>query len=207
MYYLYQHSQTPQGVRFVCLRDVRLFGCRAGEIPRLLRAQLPPKQSEPFPWHVSVEAVLSAQCQALLIDLKPNYKNPQAALSLFQVRDAWGYSAYGWAPGMLRLRGISVDGRPQISDPKDFVVEFEPHHESIYTFLYLEGTVREGALLGRWTAPRPSSTNSVLLWPEPLSYLVRQIQETNPQTINLNPDMQPAAVLPGLIQEPPPPSA
>ena len=40
--------------------------------------------------------------------------------------------------------------------------------------IYLDGTVRNGQLEGRWTAPRPSSTNSVLLWPFAFEYFARE---------------------------------
>jgi len=144
---------------------------------------LPAAQNEPYQWHVPVEDVLAHQRQALVIDLKPNNRSPLTSLSLYQLRDVWGFSAHGWTPGMMRLRGISVDGRPAVSDPKDFVVQFVPYHDSIYTFLQFDGTVQGGKLEGKWTAPRKSSTNSVLLWPGPLGYFIRQIHQVTPEAI------------------------
>lgn len=189
MYYLYKVSEDRQRLHFVRQEEVKLFGCNVGMIPKWLRDQVPAGQAEPWMWHISVEQVLRGQGQAVVIDLKPNSKD-KTSLSLYQLRDVWGYSSSGWTPGMLRLRGLCVDGEPRIDDPVDFVIKPHEDHDSIFTFLHFEGSVHAGRLTGRWTAPPRSSTNSALLWPEALSYLVDQIRETAPGALSSRPELK-----------------
>jgi hypothetical protein len=185
MYYLYEVTRTSEQTRFIRVKEAHLFGRNVGEIPRLLRQHLHGSETEPYPWYLPVETMLDPKQQTLIIDLKPNNKDPKAALSLYELRDVWGFSAYGWTPSMVRIRGISVDGDPPIDDPADFSVELFSNNDSIYTFLHFEGTVRGGALVGPWTAPRRSSTNSALLWPYAVSYFFQQIRQTTPQVLEL----------------------
>ena len=73
---------------------------------------------------------------------------------------------------MLRLRGLSVDGKPPIGDPDDFEIRLAEGHENIFTFVHYAGSVKGGRLDGTWNPPGPGSTNSVLLWPDAFKYLV-----------------------------------
>jgi len=42
--------------------------------------------------------------------------------------------------------------------------------------MYLAGTIVDGELKGRWTAPGPSSSNGVLMWPEVMMYFTEEAQ-------------------------------
>ncbi len=171
MYSIYRMVNAGRGRwRYIRLREAHLFGCNVGEIPRLLRQSLPALQEEPYPWHLDVERAFRKEGAALVIHLKPRDRRA----SLYQVRDAWGYSAYGWTPVMLRLRGLLVDGRPKVKDPSAFAVGRDPEHEAIHTFFKFNGTVQGGRLTGHWTSTRPSATNSVLLWSDALRYFMTQ---------------------------------
>jgi hypothetical protein len=183
MYYMYDMSSVPGGAKFDRVTEGHLFGSRSGIIAQQLAPIVPQEQSEPFPWHLPVEKTLASGGVAFVIDLKPRNKDPRKSLSLYQVRDVWGYSAQGWTPIMIRLRGLCVDGKPPIDDPNHFTVAFVPQHENVYTFLSCDGTVREGKLHGDWTAAPPSSTNSALLWPEPLRYFVTTIRQVTPGVV------------------------
>jgi hypothetical protein len=136
--------------------------------------------NEPYPWHIPIEEALAEKGQAFVIDLKPHSKHVGSSRSLYQLRDVWGYSCNGWTPGMLRLRGVVVDGEPQVENSESFQVELSEDHDSIYTFIHFDGTIRDGRIKGKWTPPGPSSTNSTLLWPAVLDYFFRQIEETSP---------------------------
>jgi hypothetical protein len=181
MYYLYEVINEPPQRHFTRLEKTHLFGCNVGKIHQMLSQQLCGTENEPYSWHLPVEELLVPAKQALIIDLKPNNKEPNTVLSLYEVRDVWGYSAFGWTPGMMRLRGVSIDGEPPISDAEDFAVEPIPGNDSVYTFLHFDGTIRAGKLEGKWTAPRRSSTNSALLWPNAIEYFIKQIRETTPR--------------------------
>ncbi|MBU1421632.1 MAG: hypothetical protein KKG06_00370, partial [Bacteroidetes bacterium] len=106
----------------------------------------------------------------------------KGSLSLYELLDVWGYSECGWTPAMLRLRGLVVDGDPKIDNPMSFHIDYSEGNSIIYSFLYFgESTIQKGALIGKWTAPRSSPTNSVLLWPSSLVYFINQIQITTPK--------------------------
>ncbi len=40
--------------------------------------------------------------------------------------------------------------------------------------LYLKGTIKDGKIKGQWTAPRPSPTNSSLLWPSTFEFFYNE---------------------------------
>lgn len=86
---------------------------------------------------------------------------------------------------MLRLRGLCVDGTPVIYDPNDFPLPVDVAEDPIYSFVYLDGTIKGGKLEGPWTAPRRSSTNSVLLWPYALSYFFESIRTQTPRALDV----------------------
>ncbi len=69
---------------------------------------------------------------------------------------------------MMQLRGLSIDGEPHIADKQKFDWVPPATEVSTFSFMYLNGSVENGKLVGKWTAPSPSSTNGVLLWPDAL---------------------------------------
>lgn len=105
----------------------------------------------------------------ILIDLKPSDKTN---VSLYRLRDVWGYSYESWTPLALRLESLLVD------DPRDnptiFKQEFVGPKESgdfIYEFLYLNG----GTKGGKWTWGMVGRVNGALLWPDALRYFINRI--------------------------------
>lgn len=111
---------------------------------------------------------------ALIINLKPKAKSPN--LSLYEVVEVFGFSDSGWTAVLLYLRGLFVDEDPSKFDDRDFVRSPNETHDPIFSMTYLDGTIRDGQLKGKWTAPPPSATNSVLLWPAPFRYFARQAE-------------------------------
>lgn len=172
MYYVYEKLQSSRGFRYKYREDTRLAGCKMGKIPHLLEIHLDGSGSEPLRWHYILEEELARTHRwkdcALIIDLKPN--DPERKLSLYEIVEAWGYSCRGWTPILLRLRGLFVDQSSAQIDPHDFVYEDSGGESPIFSMMYMRGTVKDGCLEGTWAFPRPSSTNSVLLWPETLNY-------------------------------------
>ena len=174
MYALYEKRS---GHRFLFKEQISLFGCNAGYIPKLLKAGLDGSASEPWPWHLNVETAMKKvghSGETLIINLMPNSKTN---LSLYEVVDVWGYSAAGWTPVMLHLRGLFVDADPSRFDQRDFVRSPADIDDPIFSMMYLSGTLREGAIRGRWTPPGPSPTNSVLLWPDTFKYFADRARE------------------------------
>jgi hypothetical protein len=186
MYARYKKIRGQGGhIHYSYLEKAFLFGCNQGIIPRLLREQLPLGQEEPFLWHINISASLAAtelRDSALVIDLKP--KQSKSNLSLYELLDVWGYSEYDWTPILLRLAGLFIDKDPRGINRNDFYLYDQEIDSPIYEILYLEGTVKEGKLNGRWTAPPASPTNAALLWPETLRYFLACIQTCTPEIID-----------------------
>lgn len=175
MYALYEKACEGAAYRYRFAEQVSLFGCNSGYIPWLLAKTMEPDASEPLQWHLVVDDALAAVGQkdhALIINLKPNSKEPN--LSLYEVMEVFGYSSSGWTPLMLYLRGLFVDNDPSQFDANKFVRASADAEDPVFSMTYLSGSVRDGRLYGRWTVPGPSSTNGVLLWPEAFKYFSDQ---------------------------------
>jgi hypothetical protein len=178
MYALYSKQQQGTKHKYLYKKDISLFGCNKGYIPSLLKTVLSNNSSEPLSWHINIEQSLNSIGHAgdsLIINLKPNSKTPN--LSLYEVCDVWGYSDSGWTPIMLYLRGLFVDEDPTLFNSKDFARETKEIEDPIFSLMYLAGTVRSGVIEGKWTTPRPSSTNSLLLWPEKFEYFANEAKK------------------------------
>jgi len=115
---------------------------------------------------------------SLLIDLKPNRKDGR--VSLYEVLDVWGHSEHSWTPLLLHLELI-VDGvDPTEISRERFQVSESDRDGPIYEWLYADGSVNAGQLVGTWSPPRPSSANSPVLWPHVLRYFCASIQGRSP---------------------------
>jgi hypothetical protein len=184
MYALYEKLSERLGHRYRFKEQVSLFGCNSGWIPRLLKGRLSPNASEPLAWHIDLGQELRAHGypdHALIINLKPNSTEPN--LSLYEISEVWGYSSSGWTPLMFYLKGIFVDEVPdEVINDQDFFRRDSEVDDPIFSMMYVRGTVRAGGLYDRWTAPRPSPTNSVLLWPDTLQYFVKEAQKISGRT-------------------------
>ena len=93
----------------------------------------------------------------------------------------WGYSDSGWSPILLRLSGLFVDADPTTVNRNNFNIADSDREEPIHEILYLDGSVSNGKLSGRWNAPPASPTNAALLWPETLHYFIDCIRERTPE--------------------------
>lgn len=161
MYWAYKSSSNGAQRSFSSRTGISLFGCNSGRLVEMLRTKLKAGACKEK-WDLDLDAMAWPSGEALVIDLKPDQ---QQLLSLYQICHVWGWSEAEWTPLMLVLRGLSVDGDAGIKDPADFSVVPNPLNEHIVTFLYLNGGIHDGQLVGRWTPASPSPTNSALLWP------------------------------------------
>ncbi len=186
MFCRYTRERVDQSAtRYKHKEEVSLFGCNEGFIAMLLKNKLPKNQDEVYKWHIDFIAELGAHpdypCSTLLIDLKPWQKEEN--LSLYEVMDAWGYSADGWTPIMLRLNGLFVDADPSIVNRDNFVCKDDEIDGPIHEFMYVNGSVKGGKLSDNWTLPGPSPTNGVLLWPDTLNYFFECIRASTPEVL------------------------
>jgi hypothetical protein len=178
MYAIYQKQKNIDGYRYIFKEQTSLFGCNSGYIPSLLQKQLIIEATEPFAWKLDLREALEKEGMAnnvLVINLKPNSK--EANLSLFELVNVWGYSSSGWTPIMIYIRGLFVDEDARLFNEKDFIRKEEEMEDPIFSMMYLNGTITQGKITGRWTPPSPSSTNSVLLWPDTLQYFSSEAQK------------------------------
>jgi hypothetical protein len=197
MYGLYRRTRIGGSTRYERdpnEREISLFGCNNGFIPWLLGFKVPQGQSEPYRWHVDVLPELDAQSDyrngSLIIDLKP--KQNKTNVSLYEVLDVWGWSESDWTPIVLRLNGLFVDESPETINRDDFLRDDADIQGPIYEFLYLVGSVKDGALNGLWVPPPASPTNAALLWPETLSYFFQCIRERTPAVLDIKEPLSPA---------------
>jgi hypothetical protein len=178
MYGLYKKTFEGPGTRYIFKEQISLFGCNEGYIPYLLLKTVDSTASEPLPWHVNIEKAMALVDQpgdTLIINLKPNSTEPN--LSLYELVDVWGYSSSGWTPVMLYLKGLFIDANPAAFEERNFVRLPEEVDDPIFSMMYLLGTIKSGVIQGRWTPPGPSSTNSVLLWPDTFEYFAEKARE------------------------------
>ena len=188
MYARYMRTQVgAHATRYEFQERASLFGCNNGFIPWLLSLKIPRGQGEPFRWHVNVLGELGSNREylnnSLVIDLKP--KQNKTNLSLYEVMDVWGYSDSGWSPILLRLTGLFVDQDPSSVNRNKFVRKDSELDGPMYEFLYLDGSVGHGKLLGSWVPPPASPTNAALLWPATLNYFVQCIHAQTPDVLEL----------------------
>ncbi|MDY6960262.1 MAG: hypothetical protein SVK08_14015 [Halobacteriota archaeon] len=180
MYLIYEKTRKSKGFTYKKLRDTCLVGCKRGEIVKLLRSTLKDGDGETnkegFRWRINVEEVMrqiGRENEALAINLKP--KNKEGNLSLYEVKNVWGFSSCNWTPIMLHLTGLFVDKDPASVDEDLFFKVEEPM--PIFSLMYVHGTVRQGEIEGRWTSTGPSTRNGVLLWPEAFHYFQTEAQK------------------------------
>ncbi len=186
LYARYVRSRVgTEGTCYEFRENISLFGCNKGFIPWLLRFKVPTRQEEPYMWHINVVSELGENAEypnsTLLIDLKP--KQNKTNLSLYEVIDVWGYSLDGWTPILLRLNGLFVDEEPSTVERKSFVRNDRDIDGPIHEFLYLNGSVANGKLIGSWAAPPASPTNAALLWPNTLKYFAKCIRDATPDIL------------------------
>lgn len=173
------YEKMPDGEanqRYVFKDEISLFGCRNGWLIKMLKKKNLTK--EPFLWEVNVDEGLRNfeppyPNHTIIIDLYPYVTDK---LSLYELVGVYGYSNHEWTPVMLHLRGLFVEEplKPEFHEGNDFIRPSQLKDEPVFTMLYLKGSVQENKCVGTWTTPGPSSTNSVLLWPETFAYFVEK---------------------------------
>ena len=109
--------------------------------------------------------------QSIVIDLKPHVAGN---VSLFRLRDIWGFSFEQWTPLALRLQALFVD--QAAVNPAVFKNSFSetgtrPQH--VGEFLYVQGGVTKGT----WNWGMVGRVNGAILWPDAFRFLAGSLQE------------------------------
>jgi hypothetical protein len=151
---------------------------RVGEIPKIIgehvHTQYLVEQKTPLSWHMPDSNFIyklsgSSGKYALIIDLKPKMSNN---VSLFQVKDFWGYSYESWTPVAVRLETLFVDENKK--NPDEFKKHFNDRNcprERVHEFLYLQAGTKEG----KWNWGKIGFVNGALLWPDALTFFINEI--------------------------------
>ncbi len=172
MYGLYRRQQKNRGLEFSIVKVSHLFGKYKGWIPWLL-TEIYKDVSEPLKWHLPIGELVEEYepgC-SLLINLKPNAQD----LHMYEVIHAWGHSSQNWTPVLLGLCPLQTNLKPAQRDASNF--RCKRSTELCFSPSYLNGTLKQGKLDGTWSPPRPSSTNSVLIWPETFEFFATEAKK------------------------------
>ena len=107
----------------------------------------------------------------MVFDLKPGSPN----VSLYRLKDLWGYSYDIYTPIALRLECLFHD--KQVGAPGEVKRKFTDENFNgtiLAEFLYING----GTHRDRWSWGLAGRVNGALLWREAFSYFVSELNDT-----------------------------
>ncbi len=183
MYWIYRKRRRLDGIRYCEPDRISLWGCRRGLIPQLLKRRLPLNSAWPLKWHLFIPKALAQAgrpSSTIVIDLKPE---KDGNVSLYELRHVWGHCLKPYTPLLLELRCLFVDVTTSNIDKSDFIRDSSSLDKPAFCFLYLNGTVADGTLQGKWIPPGPSPTNGALLWPATLKWFLAAIGRRHPRIL------------------------
>lgn len=168
MYYLYDKS-SPNKLRKI--QEISLVGCNSGIIPKILIKRLKDLKLTLPGWNLDFSSEEEYENKTIIIDYKPKKINEEA--SICELLDVYGYNYDNWTPIMLRLKEFNF-----VIPNKD-IIDYRDCNNStiIYTFLYLNGFIKDNELCGTWSFPSPSPTNSLMLYRDAFNYFIGKILE------------------------------
>ena len=182
-FYLYEKTPINGGFsEYIQERKISLAGTN-NVIYRSLTAtnQLQQNQGQNagIGWHLNETNLLSTATEqepvlaneyAIVIDLKPNVANN---VSLYEIKDIWGFSYSDYTPVALRLETLFVDlNHPNPDAFKERFTDDNCLRDQVHEFLYLQG----GYGFGTWNWGRVGMVNGALLWPDALEFFFTEIQ-------------------------------
>ena len=176
MFATYTRKKEGNQIRLTFEEEISLAGCNKGIIPKLLKEKLSKDDRPPLAWTLPIARYYNNFDQTVIIDIKPNSKDETVFCELDAV---FGFSHEEWSPVMFRLRQLFNAYTEDLRiDKENFI--YPSDTEIIYTLSYLTGSFHNGDLIGKWVYPGSSSTNSVLLWSDAISFFNKQIEKFDP---------------------------
>jgi hypothetical protein len=170
MFGLYSRTENKSSTLYRFKKQINLFGCNVGFIPKMVSKCRLKKVTSAQTWYVDVHECLNSLGignTSLLIDIKPNRTDE---LFICELINIWGYSYKVWTPVLFQLKELCYDNVSR-KEAKTFLrLSKKTEPTIIYSFLHMHGGIWRGKLFGKWSPPGPSSTNSTLLWPDALNY-------------------------------------
>lgn len=178
-FYLYEVTELDRHREYKQFRPVSLAGT-SGPLKRIHDEQ---NQNRAIPdrWKATEDDLVVALGgnpgkHAIVIDLKPRQVGN---VSLFRVRNIWGYSHVEWTPIALHLETLFAD--KQVENATAFKLHFSDADAEVYQvaeFLYLQGGVKGG----KWTWGMVGRVNGALLWPDAFHYLTGELGKAIPRS-------------------------
>lgn len=181
-FYLYRKKPINGGFsKYIQVRKISLAGTNNviyGSLTATNQLQQNPGQNAGIGWHLSETDLLGTALNepvlpneyAIVIDLKPNVANN---VSLYEIKDIWGFSYSDYTPIALRIELLFGDHHHQ--NPDAFKKCFKDNNclrDQVHEFLYLQG----GYNSGKWLWGRVGMVNGALLWPDELEFFFTEIQ-------------------------------
>ena len=182
--YLYEYEDSENTIEFT---QTKLLEA----IPRLvlknfIEEEFKKRNQEPLKWHMKEDDLINvanssglistdkhtrSSRYAIVIDLKPGVPNN---VSLYWIRDIWGYSTKEWTPLCLRASVLFADLRAD--DPNELKRKFaisknDKGLENVFEFLYIQAGVKRGT----WKWGPVGTVNGALLWPDPMKFFIENI--------------------------------
>ena len=184
-FYLYRKTPINGDSQYIQERKISLAGKNNviyGALTATNQLQKNRGQNAAIGWHLSESDLLRTATDqylsesvlpdeyAIVIDLKPSVN-----VSLYEIKDIWGFSYPDYTPIALRLETLFVDHEPKNSNPDAFKKCFKDNNcfrKQVHEFLYLRG----GYNCGTWHWGQVGSVNGALLWPEALEFFFEKIK-------------------------------
>ena len=185
-FYLYQKERiNAESSSYIRKEEISLAGKTVIYNSLIKTGQLIENQDQgDLKWHLSESDLLSTAIDqylsesalpndyAVVIDLKPSDKG---RVSLYELKDIWGYSYTSYTPIAIRLEPLFVDRKH--TNPDVFKQHFKTNdslREPVHEFLYLQGGAGKDS--GKWIWGQAGLVNGALLWPDALKFFFKEIQ-------------------------------
>ena len=185
-FYLYSKNPINGGFsEYIQVGNISLAGVNNviyGSLTATNQLQQNQGQNAGIGWHLSEIDLLGTATEqylnepvlaneyAIVIDLKPNVANN---VSLYEIKDIWGFSYSDYTPIALRIELLFGDHHHQNPDAfKQYFQDDNCPRDQVHEFLYLRG----GYNFGDWNWGRVGMVNGALLWPDALEFFFTEIQ-------------------------------
>ena len=174
---LYKVSKRKDGSTwYEKQRQVVLAGNHSGTICRYVRDVHKAQLGTDCTWHLDERTLLALwdedpESHRLVIDLKPR---SEEEVSLYEVKDIWGYSEPTWTPIALRLDELFRDKADK--NPAAFKEGFSAAgctRNRVREFLYLQGGTD---FKGTWNWGPVGRTNGALLFDRAYEYFQKVLR-------------------------------
>jgi len=179
MYSWYKRTIENNNVHLIWEEETSLAGCNNGEVPRELRDIIKPNNTAPVGWVLPFATKWNNNEYSLVIDIKPK---SSTEIFLCEIDTVFGFSYAEWSPVMLRLKILCSDTTENDLDKNNFIYQ-DQDPEIIYTMYYLQGSIKDGKLVGTWKPPFGTITG-LLFWPEAMTFFHKQLESIDPYFLN-----------------------